>query len=118
MSINGAAFLMLLRTRFQFDGTMVTEAHPKVCYHALTGRIPDWKANSDEMIGWLVSELGVASPTDLADAADHRFDAAMSALAALCGLNRNWTCDLHALPGADQAREVLFCGKTHYWWPC
>jgi hypothetical protein len=117
MAINGAALLIQLRARFQSDGSLVTEGHPKVCYYALTGRIPNWEAESEQMIEWLVRELGVTSPTDLADAADDRFDAAMSALAELRGLNRNWICDLHALPGADQTGEVLFCGKTHYWWP-
>lgn len=39
MAVNGAAFLTRLEPRFRADGTMVTEAHPKVAYFALTGRL-------------------------------------------------------------------------------
>lgn len=117
MALNGAAFLTMLTRRFHADSTLVTEAHPKVSYFALTGRTPSWRTDSVEMSAWLMGELGVEAPTSLAHGKDDPFDAGMSVLAALRGLNREWTLDLHAMPEDQQAGRVLFCGKTHYWWP-
>jgi hypothetical protein len=115
MAVNGAAFLALLAPRFQCDAAMVTEAHPKVLYYALTGTRAIWKDSASDMVEWMGSQLGATSMIGLADVSDHRFDAAMAVLAALRGLNREWTLDLHAIPGSEH--RVLFCGETHYWWP-
>lgn len=115
MAVNGAAFLTLLAPRFQRDTTVVTEAHPKVLYYALTGTRANWKDRASEMDEWLGSQLGV--PASVSDPSDHRFDAAMAVLAALRGINREWALDLHALSRAERASRVLFCGETHYWWP-
>lgn len=117
MAVNGAAFLTLLAPRLRADRTVVTEAHPKVAYFALTGRRPDWKTARHEMVTWLVRELGIAAAPDLHTATDDRFDAAMAALAALRGCNGEWTRDLHDLPDTDPLSRVRFCGPTHYWWP-
>jgi hypothetical protein len=117
MTVNGAAFLLLLAERFQADGTVVTEAHPKVCYHALTGEKPDWSVRREEMAAWLVAELGAGTPDEICQAEDHRFDAAIAALAAFRGLSGEWTLDLHGLPGADPEQRVQLAGPTHYWWP-
>lgn len=122
MTLNGAGFLMLFRERFEDDSTVVTEAHPKVCFYALPGADLEqrrtWDAHQAEMADWLIGQIGVGVVEDiLAGKADHRFDAGMCALAALRGLNGEWTLDLHDLPGADYSGRVRFCGKTHYWWP-
>lgn len=117
MVIGGAGFLLLLQERFRADGTMVTEAHPKVCYRVLTGRKADWKTDREQMADWLLRELGVGVREEICIAADHRFDAAVAALAALRGLNGVWTLDLHALPDSDLSKRIRFCGPTHYWWP-
>lgn len=117
MVVNGVAFLTALSPRFQIDETVVTEAHPKVLYFATTGERCAWDTDSAEMAAWLVDQLGIEEGPDLLGPADHRFDAGVCVLAALKGLNREWTLDLHALPGADQAAQVRFCGETHYWWP-
>ena len=117
MVINGGGLLIQLQDRLQADGAIVTEAHPKVCYHAVTGEKAKWREDREKMTAWLVSELGVGLPEELCVKDDHRFDAALSALAALRGLNGDWTRDLHALPDADYTGRIRFCGRTHYWWP-
>lgn len=117
MAINGAAFLHLLAPRFQQDGTQVTEAHPKVLHHALTGRKHAWAQDRGLMTAWLLEALG-ASP-DSVDFGhdDHAFDAALSLLPALRGLNGDWTLDLHTLHDPKTGAPVRFAGSTHYWWP-
>lgn len=117
MAVNGAAFLALLGERFRADTTCITEAHPKVAYYALTGREPKWATHRQEMVAWLMGELGLGQAEGLDDLTDHRFDAATAALAALRGLNGDWTLDLHELPGEDYTGRIRFCGPTHYWWP-
>ena len=114
MVINGAGFLLLLGPRLGADATVVTEAHPKVCYYACTGKKANWAEDQEEMVPWLVGELGVAEPEGIRGKEDHCFDAGTSVLAALRGLNREWTLDLHALPTGTRVQPV---GQTHYWWP-
>lgn len=118
MAVNGAAFLVRLQTRFQGDRTMITEAHPKVCVYALTGRRYRWDEDSVRLRNWLLSELKVDGRDDIGfGKKDHCFDAAIGALAALRGLNGDWPLDLHDLPDVDYSGRVRFCGRTHYWWP-
>ena len=117
MVVNGAAFLTALSRRFQKDETVVTEAHPKVLYFAATGKRCAWDTDSTEMAAWLTGQLGVEEYPSLPGPGDDRFDAGVCVLAALRGLNREWTLDLHALPSDDQGSPVRFCGRTHYWWP-
>lgn len=117
MVINGGGLLIQLQDRFRADDTMITEAHPKVCYRALTGEKANWAADRETMTAWLIGELGVGRPEEICVEDDHRFDAATSALAALRGVNGDWTLDLHALPGEDYSDRIRFCGTTHYWWP-
>lgn len=116
MAVNGVALLISMADRLQFDGAMVTEAHPKVCLFALTKERHDWKAHKDAMTAWLLEMLGLNSGSVAFDSDDHCFDAALAALAALRGLNREWSLDLHALPGVVGVR-VAPIGATHYWWP-
>ncbi|HEX2081395.1 MAG TPA: DUF429 domain-containing protein [Longimicrobium sp.] len=117
MVMSGAAFLKLFEERFRSDATRVTEAHPKVCYFALTGEKASWSGDREKMASWLLRELTVGNRDDICVADDHRFDAATAALAALRGLNGDWTLDLHALEDVDHSGRVRFCGPTHYWWP-
>jgi hypothetical protein len=118
MGVNGAGFLKHLQPRFQADCTMITEAHPKVCVYALTGRRYKWAEDGERLREWLLNALGVGGSTDIRfGKRDHCFDAAMVVLAALRGINRDWRLDLHDLPDADYSGRVRFCGKTHYWWP-
>lgn len=116
MAVNGAAFLTLLAPHFKSDGTLITEAHPKACYFALTGKKHVWAANKAKMVKWLLEELGVDAP-DTFGSADHCFDAGVALLAALRGLNHEWTLDLHTLPDSHDGDRVQFFGQTHFWWP-
>jgi hypothetical protein len=117
MAVNGAVFLKLLETRFRADGTMVTEAHPKVCFFALTGRKHSWSIEREAMVGWLSGEAGVAIAPEALDGDDDRFDACLAALAALRGLQGLWNLDLHALQDSEGTERVRFIGPTHFWWP-
>jgi len=117
MPIGGAAFLTMMAPRFHHDGTQVTEAHPKVLYHAMTGRKHTWETDREFMAKWLLQELSPdLPPTDFGHQ-DHPFDAALSLLPALRGLNGDWTLDLHSIQNPKTGDRVTFVGPTHYWWP-
>ncbi len=116
MSMNGAAFLLSQRDRFDRDGTIVTEAHPKVLYWALSGRKHDWNAESVSMTDFLSRTLGIDEPVDFG-AGDHRFDAALALLVALRGASGAWTLDLHAIDGEEGDAPLDYCGETRFWWP-
>jgi hypothetical protein len=117
MAVNGAAFLTLLASRFKSDSTMITEAHPKVCFFAMTGKRHAWADDKSEMAAWLIRELGVDAPVGAFGSEDHCFDAGVALLAALRGLNQDWSLDLHDLPNDEYGGRVQFLGQTHYWWP-
>lgn len=120
MPMNGAAFLLQLKPRFRRDRTMVTETHPKACYHACTREKYDWSKRARPMTRWLLKQF---VPASCRFASDHESDAAMSALAALRGLAGDWTLDLHNLPSSQlkalrqSGAAVRFVERTRYWWP-
>jgi hypothetical protein len=117
MAINGAAFMTRLAPRFRDDDTLLTEAHPKACYFAMTGKRHAWPERRRAMVAWLEGELEVVAPEGLGGGEDHAFDAAMAALAALRGLDEDWSHDLHAETSTQTAERVELAGRTHYWWP-
>jgi len=117
MPVGGMAFLTLLRSRLERDGGWITEAHPKVLHHALTGRKHAWADQSDAMTAWLLQELGLDQPPTLFGAQDHPFDAALALLPALRALNGDWTLDLHRLEDPACGARICPLGPTHYWWP-
>ena len=80
-------------------------------------RLHAWAQDRDLMTAWLLEALG-ANP-DSVDFGhdDHAFDAALSLLPALRGLNGDWTLDLHTLHDPKTGAPVRFAGSTHYWWP-
>jgi hypothetical protein len=116
MPLGGAVFLTMMISRFQQDGTQITEAHPKVLYYALTGRKHNW-VDKEFMASWLLRELGLEIPPTCFGPEDHSFDATLSLLSALRGLNGEWTLDLHTLQNPKTGDRVAFAGPTHYWWP-
>jgi len=91
MPVGGAAFLTMMAPRFHLDGTQVTEAHPKVVYHAMTGRKHTWETDREFMANWLLQELRLDLTPTVFGHLDHPFDAAVSLLPALSGLNGDWT---------------------------
>ena len=119
MSLNGALLLHSLAARFRQDDTMVTEVHPKVCYFALTGNKANWTEHTSrtQMAHWLLEELSVPPPIEGFGRSDHKFDATMATLAALRGVNGEWTLDLHAQVDDNCGKRALPFGLTHYWWP-
>jgi hypothetical protein len=80
MGLNGMA--VLLAARRSHPGALITETHPKVLYHQMTGRKYDYANDAAAMDFALANALGVA----LAPANDREWDAALSAFAALQGL--------------------------------
>ncbi len=111
MSLSGMAVLLTLRERQ--SGLPVTEAHPKVLFHALTGRKYAYATEARAMDGLLADVLGLGVWT----ANDHEWDAVASAVTALHLLRDDWARDLHALPTADGERIVAPAGPTSYAWP-
>ncbi|WP_193161212.1 DUF429 domain-containing protein [Microbulbifer hainanensis] len=111
MGINGMAVLVALRTRNK--ELAVTETHPKVLFHALTGRKYNYEVLKADMEQMTSECLGM----DIKTVNDHEWDAALSAYAAFAGLSQHWNQDLHQLETTADERLVTPCGPTHYWWP-
>ena len=111
MSLSGMAVLLARRDRS--PDVPVTEAHPKVLYHALTGRKYAYVAGARATDALLSDVLEVRVQTRN----DHEWDAAASAAAVLHWLRGAWPRDLHALPTADGERIVAPAGPTFYAWP-
>jgi len=110
MGINGMSVLHELR---KANGDVyVTETHPKVLCYELFKQKHNYTGNG-QMDDWLAGKLKVEINTSN----DHEWDAAISALAALRGLQGAWNTDLHKLPANGTGRFVHPCGKTHYVWP-
>ena len=111
MGLNGMATLLTMRA--QYPDALITETHPKVLYHQLSGLKYDWSQTGNEMtaslIGWLGAPIQVQN--------DHEWDAALSAYAAFEGLCERWPHDLHALPVQRGEQLVEPAGRTHYFWP-
>ncbi len=111
MGLNGMAILLTMRAKY--PGALITETHPKVLYHQLSGLKYDWSQTGKEMteslVGWLGAPIHVQN--------DHEWDAALSAYSAFQGLCERWSHDLHALPVQRGEQLVEPAGKTHYFWP-
>lgn len=111
MGLNGMAVLVSIREKR--PDLPISETHPKVLYWALQHKKYDYTNGAREMDLDLSDRLGINVRT----ANDHEWDAAVSALAALRGMQRQWTHDLFRLPTDQTARLVLPCGQVQYWWP-
>lgn len=111
--MSGATLLVALRKRLRRDGTLVTEAHPKICYYACTGTKHNWANDRQAMTSWIQGEIGQTTNFGLGD---DEFDASLAALAAFNSLRGAWSRDLHALSWGS-AKRVSFAGRTHYFWP-
>lgn len=111
MGLNGMG--ALIAARHKFRDVLITETHPKVLYWHLSSKKHEYLASKAEMDDVLSRRLNVP----VATANEHEWDAALSVLAALNGLLRYWTQDLHALPISEGERLITPCGETHYFWP-
>jgi hypothetical protein len=104
---------VLIEARKQHCDLFVTETHPKVLYRALFGQKYDYGDNATQMNEALKAKLNV----EVRISNDHEWDAAISALAALRGLQGAWKHDLHREHSDEEARLVEPCGETYYFWP-
>lgn len=111
MGLNGMAVLASVREQ-QAD-LPISETHPKVLFWALQRKKYDYASGAREMDVNLSGWLGI----DVRTSNDHEWDAAVSALAALRGMQNQWTHDLFQLPVDQNTRLVFPCGQAQYWWP-
>ena len=111
MSVNGMA--VLLTVRQAKPDIFVTETHPKVLYYSLCNQRYKYKGSDiSDMNESLYKWLGVkVEPQN-----DHEWDAAISILPVVYGLNGSWRLDLHELPTNSDESLVLPCGRTAYFW--
>lgn len=112
MSVNGMALLVAVREAFPH--IFVTETHPKVLYYALFNQRYDYNDPNTSVMNTRLSRLLAA---DVAPRNEHEWDAAISILPVVRGLQRRWRRDLHALPTTSGERLVQPCGRTAYMWP-
>ena len=111
MSVNGMAVLVTVRQAL--PDIFVTETHPKVLYYARCKQRYDYSGpNASAMNACLSCWLGV----DVQPQNAHEWDAAISILPVVRGLNGSWQ-DLHTLPTKSSERLVHPCGETTYMWP-
>ena len=111
MGLNGMAVLQAIRK--SHPSLRITETHPKVLYYALAGTKCNYVTNSQQMDAWLSEWLGVTATTTN----DHEWDAAVSVLSALRGIEGAWTHDLFKEPSGNTGRLVFPSGPANYWWP-
>lgn len=106
MSVQGMA--LAIEARLAWPDASLTEAHPKVLFHALTNRKYAWPG---DMGAWLLRQIGCMAGTDLDT--DHQWDALLAAWAAAQGHAGNWALDLRQ----KSHRTVEPAGAVKYWWP-
>ena len=112
MSLSGMAVLVAVRQAF--PDVFVTETHPKVLYYA---RFKERYNYNGPNISVMNKRLRQLLAVDFVPHNEHEWDAAMSILPVVRGLDGTWQRDLHALPTASEKRLVQPCGRTAYMWP-
>ena len=111
MSISG--MVLLVEAREECRKVFITETHPKVLYYALKDKDYDYSGSKTRMNGDLVEMMGV----DVVPGNSHEWDAAISILPVVRGLQGSWSLDLHARPTRSGERLIHPCGRTAYLWP-
>ena len=111
MGLNGMALLYSIRN--SLPQISVNETHPKVLYFALTGRRYDYSKRREEMDKYLSECFQCSVSTE----SDHEWDAAISVVATVRGIDGTWTHDLFQNPLTNEGRLVTPSGKASYWWP-
>lgn len=112
MSVNGMAFLFEVRERY--PDVFMTETHPKVLYYALCREVYDYRGPNKTLMDNRLDEWLSAR---VAPQTGHEWDAAISTLAVVRGLDGSWPLDLHALSNVGHGRAIYPCGRTSFVWP-
>jgi Protein of unknown function (DUF429) len=111
MGLNGMAVLKSIRE--SHVKMKVTETHPKVLYWALSGEKYNYLEGSESMDKFLSDQLHCQVKTSN----DHEWDAVISVLAALRGLDGSWSHELYSEVIGGTGRLIFPAGQTNYWWP-
>ena len=111
MIVTGIA--LLASARQAYPELFVTETHPKLLYYAFYREDYDYVGKTALMNRRLGDLLG----TEVKPLNDDEWDAAISILPVVRGLNGSWRHDLHTLPTNSDERLVCPCGTTTYVWP-
>lgn len=111
MALNGLAVMISLRGAS--EDIVVSETHPKVLYHRLSGFQYGYQVNRVRMNELLGQWIGLAVRTTC----DHEWDAVISCFAVLQGITGRWVTDLHQLPAVPGEKLVQPGGPSHYYWP-
>ena len=111
MGLNGMAVLKSIRD--SHVSMQVTETHPKVLYWALTADRYNYQERTEAMDKFLSDQLHCQVKTSN----EHEWDAVISIVAALRGLDGSWTHDLFSEVIGETGRLVFPAGQTNYWWP-
>lgn len=111
MALSGMGVIHALRQ--SSPSIPVVETHPKVLYWACAGRKYDYAGSGSQMDADLSEWLGA----DVSTRNDHEWDAALSVLAALRGVQREWQHDLFTESRPYTGRLLFPAGPVHYWWP-
>lgn len=111
MGLNGMS--VLIEARNQFPQVHISETHPKVLYHELSGKKYDYKHLNIEMDELVGNYLG----TPIRTKNDHEWDALISIYAVYSGFSGYWQHDLHSIESSTSEKLVTPCGVSQYWWP-
>lgn len=112
MALNGMSVLIKLK---QYKPNIhITEAHPKVLFHALTGSKYNYAEEKAQMDALLSNWFGLPN---IKTESDHEWDALISAYSAYQGLLGNWPLDLHESKLDESVKSINPVGKTHFYWP-
>ena len=115
MSTNGMAVLIAVRQKWH--DIRVTETHPKVLYYAGCETVWHFTDKASDMTSRLNHWLDAKIEPKGEAMSEHEWDAAISVLPVIHGLDGSWKLDLHTLPTTSDERLVKPCGETHYFWP-
>lgn len=111
-SVQGAAAIqgmaLGIRLRQLWPAVMLTEAHPKVLYYALSGSRYEW---TPKVGRWLLETIG--TPGDSGIQTQNEWSALVSAWTAMMGHTQTWKVDLRQ----QSKYAVEPAGPVAYWWP-
>lgn len=111
MALNGMSVLLTLKGLN--PKLLISEAHPKVLFYALTGIKHNYADDNVKMDSLISNLIGL----DISTANDHEWDALISAYSMFKGLSGDWTLDLHGREYDTSPTSVQPVGKTYFYWP-